>query len=409
MDCVFQAAERAGSRKRMFDADAMLAHVLAGARRTDFSDRSFVEPLRRLLDSCEREADLSAFGRYGFRLDVMRSLGNLLRFDAAEDADPALKHRAVESPLFVTGLPRSGTTFLHTLLAQDPENAVPRAWQLMYPYPQRLPLVGTDLRRYHVGLQLRLFRLISPEIDDLHPLSADAPQECTDITAQVFQSLRFDSTYRVPSYQAWIRDYGHTAAYRFHRRFLAHLDAQDPGRRWVLKSPDHVFALDAIEEVYPDAQFVFLHRDPADVLASVLKLTEVLRRPFAHGIDREEIGEEVSAYWLEGAHRMLDAARAGKGNILHLRYDDLVRAPMDAVAGIYRHCGRVLCREARGRMGVWLEAQHRLPRRRRRYSLAEFGLDAAGLRMRFARYIADFGLASGPSFTPVELARQHAA
>jgi hypothetical protein len=233
---------------------------------------------------------------------------------------------------------------------------------------------------------------MTPELDDLHPLSADAPQECSDITAQVFQSLRFDASYRIPSYQTWIAKHGHAAAYRFHRRFLRHLDAQAPGRRWVLKCPDHVFALDTIKRVYPDACFVFVHRDPASVLASVVKLTEVLRRPFARMVNRTEIGEQVDAYWMDGASRMVAAARAGNGDILHLHYRDIVSAPMLAASQLYRHCGLELTQDARERMQTWLTRKPRNEGGQSRYKLSDFGLDAEMLRTRFSRYMDAFGV-----------------
>src|SRR5579883_1761007 len=185
---------------------------LRRAGRDAFADLSFVEPLKRLLRAYEQEADLSHFGRYAARFDMLRCLSNLLRLDAAEEQDPSIASRPIERPIFITGLPRSATTFLHTLLAQDPAHAVPRCWQLIYPCPASR--FGARLREAEVALQLRLFRLFSPGLDALHPMSADAPQECTDITAQVFQSLRFDNTHRIPSYQKWLDTHGHEAAFR---------------------------------------------------------------------------------------------------------------------------------------------------------------------------------------------------
>lgn len=382
----------AGQRPRPIDVEVLMARALKRARRKEFSDRSFLEPLHQLLRACDGEAFLSRFGRYALKLDVMRGLTNFLRFDIAEDENPAILDRPITQPVFIMGLPRSGTTFLHTLLAQDNANAVPRAWQLMHPYPARRRFLQADLRRVEVDFQFRLFHFMSPELNDLHPLTADAPQECSDITAQVFQSLRFDATYRIPSYQSWIAAYGHANAYRFHRRFLKHLDAQEPGRRWVLKCPDHVFALDAIRREYPDARFVFVHRDPARVLASVVKLNEVLRRPFARMVNRNEIGEQVAAFWSEGANRMVAAASAGPGDILHLHYKEIVSAPMSAVSQLYRHCGLELTQDARLRMQAWLACAPRNEGGQGRYRLADFGLDAGTLRERFARYMEAFGV-----------------
>ena len=382
-----------GRERPTLDAEEMIAAALAHTGRKDFSDRSFVDPLQRLVWAYNSEADLSAFGRRAVRFDVMRALKNLLRFDRIEEKEPAILSRPIERPVFITGLPRSGTTFLHTLLAQDPAIAAPLSWQTFYPYPSRLgKKAGPKVRRFWVDAQFRVMILLSPELNHLHPLSADEPQECTDITAQVFQSLRFDSTYRIPSYQSWLDSHGHHGAYRFHRRFLQHLDAQAPGRRWVLKSPDHVFALDAIRAVYPDARIVFLHRDPISVLASVAKLTEVLRRPFGRGVDRMDIGKQVSSSWIDGANRMIGAAADDK-SILHLHYKEVVSAPIDAAETLYRHCGFTLGAEGKARMQAWLGRTPQNGNSQSRYSLTEFGMDEATLRGRFSAYMDAFGVA----------------
>src|SRR5262249_61713549 len=128
------------------------------------------------------------------------------------------------------------------------------------------------------------------------------------ITAHIFSSLRFDTTYRIPSYRHWLDEAGHLDAYRFHKRFLQHLQHQaHDGGRWVLKCPDHVFALAAIRSVYPDARLVFVHLDPLAVLSSVARLTEVLRRPFTRHIDKHEIGRQDSDRWLAATELMISA------------------------------------------------------------------------------------------------------
>src|SRR5208337_341980 len=145
---------------------------------------------------------------------------------------------------------------------------------------------------------------LAPAFQALHPLEAISPQECSEITAHVFRSLRFDTNYHIPSYRAWLDadPVGHLPAYQFHRRFLQHLQHQAGPRasppRWVLKCPDHLFALEAIRAVYPDARLVFVHRDPVKVLLSVARLTEVLRRPFTRDLDPRTIGRDESARWL---------------------------------------------------------------------------------------------------------------
>ncbi len=385
----------AGGGRRALRAEELLQLALKRAQRRSFSDRSFVRSLEQLIEACNEEADLSAFGRRALRIDIMRCLNNLLRFDALEAVYPSLLARPIRAPVFITGMPRSGTTFLHRLILRDPGTEAPRLFQLMYPCAWGANRLGAALRKSWVSLQLAAFGVIVPELNALHPVTVDAPEECTDITAHVFQSLRFESTYRVPSYKSWLQRNGFLDAYRFHRRFLQHLDAQLPGRRWILKSPDHLFALDDLRNVYPDARLVCVHRDPVRVLASVTKLTEVLRRPFARSIDRAEIGRQVCASWVDGAERMCKLA-GPSSPVLHLHYRQIISAPLESVRAVYRHCDLELTADAEARMRAWLGKGAKAHRRRRHYDLAQFGLDPNVIRERFARYTEIFGVEMEP-------------
>jgi Sulfotransferase family len=379
-----------GSR-RPLDAEEMLAAALKRAGRPGFDDRSFLQPLHRLIASCNEESDLNALGRNAVKFEIRRSLHNLLEFERRERENPAVLGRPIERPIFITGMPRSGSTFLHRLVVRDPAVAAPLSWRLVHPHPSAAGRLGEGLNRARVQAQFYLMRLLAPELNSLHEVAAGEPEECTDITAQVFQSLRYDSVYRVPSYQSWLQHHGHVEAYQFHRRFLQHLDAQAPGRRWILKSPDHVFALDDIRAVYPDACWVFIHRDPVAVLASVARLTEVLRRPFAHSVDLAEIGQQVCASWLDGAERMMRAA-ASCGSILHLHYREVVSEPQAAADRIFRHGGHAASGEAARRMRKWLGNRANRGHRQRRYDLTSFGLDPENLRAQFKPYTDTFGI-----------------
>ncbi|MBV8144267.1 MAG: sulfotransferase [Gammaproteobacteria bacterium] len=380
----------AGAARRALRADELLEAALRRRGRRDFADRSFMGGFEQLLTACNEEADLSVLGVHALRIDLLRCLRNLLHFDEIEATRPAVLARPIRAPVFITGMPRSGTTFLHRLILQDPDTIAPRLFQLVYPGASQGSGLARALRRRWVSLQLALFRMLAPELNALHPVAVDAPEECTDIIAQVFQSLRFDAMYRVPSYNSWLGRSGFLDAYRFHRRFLQHLDAELPGKRWVLKSPDHVFALDDIRKVYPDAHVVLVHRDPVRVLASVAKLTEVLRRPFARSVDRMGIGREVSASWIDGAERMRRLASSSA--VLHLNYRQVIARPLDAVAAVYAHCGMVLTAEAERRMRSSLRTAANVRRPWRDYKLAEFGLEAQVLRERFDRYIDTFAI-----------------
>ena len=391
---VFQAANVLKPHHQALSADQLIA---AAQRRTDmaeFGETPFRTALDKFLSACFAEADLSLVGRIATRWDVVRFLSNLLRLYDEEQKAPEILERPVARPIFISGLPRSGTTFLHSLLAQDPANLVPRVWQLIHPYPIRNPRSKHDHRLSRVSRQLRLFGLLSPDFRRMHPINAGSPQECSEITAHVFASLRFDSTYRIPSYRDWLDATGHLEAYRFHKRFLQHLQHQAGGGRWVLKCPDHVFALAAIREVYPDVRLVFVHRDPLAVLLSVARLTETLRRPFTRSIDKAEIGRQDSDRWLAATELMISAAREQQfaEPIFHVHYLDLVRNPVDTAEALYRHFGESLTPDAAAKMSRLVEAKPNGGYRAHGSRLEEYGLDAALERERYARYMAHFGI-----------------
>ena len=388
-------ADAVGVFRRPLLADELLAIARRRTGLEDFGDLSFLDPLRRFLTPCVEEASLSLVGRIATRWDVVRFLTNLLHIRDAEQRDPDILRERIERPIFITGLPRSGTTFLHRLLLEDPDNRAPRVWQTIYPYPiGRLVRRGRDQRIARVARQLRAFERIAPEFRALHPLDAASPQECSEITAHVFRSLRFDTTYRIPSYRAWLDADGHLPAYRFHRRFLQHLQHQGSEGRWVLKCPDHLFALDAVRAVYPDARLVFVHRDPAKVLLSVAKLTEVLRRPFTRRIDRAEIGRQESARWLEGARRMMAIGDdAGLPEpICQVHHRDLVGDPLGTVTALYRHFDMTLA-------PATATAIQRYARQRpnggygpHAYRFEDHGLDREAEHEKFQAYMLHFGI-----------------
>ncbi len=385
----FAVAEVLGILRRPLQVERLCAEAQRLAGCDDFGADDIVEALGRLLAACALEADLSVLGLFMTRWDVLRFLRNMLCLRREEHETPAILAERIAAPLVITGLPRSGTSFLHALLLQDGENQGVRVWQTLY------PCAGAEDAVRRVARQLRLFERLAPEFRSLHPLEATSPQECSEITAHVFQSLRFDMTYRVPSYRAWLDAAGHLAAYRFHRRFLQHLQYRSRKRgTWVLKCPDHVFALSAVRAVYPDARVVFVHRDPLGVLGSITRLTEVVRRPFSRTIDRAELGAEQAQRWQEGAERMIAAADAEPfaAPICHVHYRHLVADPLGSVAAICRHFGQTFAPEAAAAMRRYVDAYPRGGYGEHRYAMEDYGLAPETERARFARYRERFGV-----------------
>ncbi|MGA9869250.1 MAG: sulfotransferase [Acetobacteraceae bacterium] len=380
--------------------------LLAKARRDtgldDLDEAEIIEPLERLLAACGQEANLSLIGRFALRWDAVRFLSNLLRLRAAEAASPDIVSQPIDRPIFITGLPRSGTTFLHRLMMEDPVTRAPRVFQTIHPYPDR---GAPDRRERRVNRQLRAFERLAPEFRSLHPLEARSPQECCEITAHVFRSLRFDTTFQIPSYRNWLDETGQLPGYLFHRRFLQHLQHQEGAGRWVLKCPDHLFALRELRMAYPDARVVFVHRDPVKVLLSLTQLTEVLRRPFTRRLDPVRIGHEESARWYDGTLRMIqaDAEQPFAEPICHVHYLDLITDPVSTVEGVYAHFGLTLAPEAAKRMASLVMDRPNGGYGRHSYRFEDHGLDAGTERDRFRAYMIQFGIepeAARPARSP---------
>jgi len=396
-------AARLGLLARPLVPDPLIRAARQHTGLGDFGDVSVIGPLTRLLDACSTEAALSIVGRSATQWDVVRFLTNLLLIQDAAVRTSAMTEAPIRRPIFITGLPRSGTTFLHRLMLTDPANRAPAVWETIYPSAT----AGTREQRIRrVAGQLKTFERLAPAFRALHPLEATSPQECSEITAHVFRSLRFDTTYHIPSYRHWLDAdvVRHLPAYRFHKRFLQFLQHQDATQpRWVLKCPEHLFALQAIRSVYPDARLVFVHRDPLKVLLSQARLTEVLRRPFTRRLDTKALGLLESRRWLDGTRRMIEAGDdAGFADpICHVHHMDLIADPVATVEGVYRHFGMSLPPEALSAIETTVAAKPNGGYGAHSYHFEDHGLDEQQERAKFRRYMVRFGVAAENTPKPV--------
>jgi hypothetical protein len=362
----------------------------------DFGDDSFWEAFRVLLRAYNTEAELSFVGRICVHGDLVRLLSNRLRLVADRQRHPAMAAEVIRRPLFITGLPRSGTTFLHALLAQDPAHHVPQVWEVMYPSPPpELASYASDRRIGATARQLKWLDLLMPDFKTVHLIGARLPQECIAITSHDFRSYTFETMYAVPSYRAWHDRQDKRREYEFHRQFLQHLQWRCPGQRWVLKAPSHLLALDALLQVYPDAGILLTHRDPLKVLPSCASFTEVMRRAFSEKVDKAALAREVRQRWVEGAGLAVKY-RQSSGDLpqqlFDVRYGELVQDPMAMVRRIYEHFDLELTAAAETAMQRFLLANPKHKGGVHRYSLEEFGLNPEAERHRFQFYLDFFGL-----------------
>lgn len=373
--------------------------LLAAARRRtgldDFGDPAFREPFERIVRSLDGEARLNLIGRIAARQDLLRLLSNRLRMIDDAKRHPEILAGAVRRPIFVTGLPRTGTTLLHGLLAQDPASRAPLTWEMMYPSPPRRRSAGRDRRVTLADRQIRWFHRLNPAFRSIHPTGAELPEECLVIASHAFVSFQFQTMYDVPSYESWLEQQDLRPSYHWHRFFLQHLQWRSPAERWVLKAPAHLFGFEALFDAYPDAGIVLTHRAPLEVAASLASLTTVLRGTFSDAVDPLAVGGEMSRRWcgaLQGALAQRDAGRVPAGSVVDVLYPDLMRDPIGVVERIYRAFSLDLTAAAEARMRAFLAANPKDKSGRHRYTLEEFGLDAGEEGARYADYARRFGL-----------------
>jgi hypothetical protein len=303
-------------------------------------------------------------------------------------------------PIVIVGQPRTGTTILYDLLAQDPANRAPLSWEVDRPVPPpRTQTYLTDPRIDEVQATIDLVDQLIPGFTDFHPLGARLAQECVRITASDFRSMIFPTQYRVPEYDRWLLYEADLApAYTWHRIVLQHLQSGHHGERWLLKSPAHLWHLDALMGEYPDALVVQTHRDPLRVISSVSAVAAHLRRMAS---DDTSISEAAAVYATEifdGLDRGTAARDDGTlpaDQVVDVQFADFLADPFAMIGAIYDRLGLVLTAETERAMRDFL-ATHRGDGGGggSRYTFADTGLEAAALRERAAPYQERFGVPS---------------
>jgi hypothetical protein len=363
----------------------------AAAKRTglsDFGDEGFRTGLDVLTRSLEEEARLTFLGRVAARSRLTSLLEQRLQLVAAQ---PRYGEEQVSRPVFVLGLPRTGTTVLYGMLAANPALRSPASWEVSRPFPAP---VGTDPERVRASQKdLDGFRRLAPGIDQIHPMGPDLPQECLAMQAPSFSSYEFVTTFPVPSYWEWLRGQDMAPAYAFEKQFLQHLQSGGHrGEHWVLKTPCHLMWLDALLEVFPDALLVHTHRDPTTVLASVSSLMSTIRSAVSDHVDPVAVGREQLDAWTWGMQRVMAVRdRLPADRVVDVRFEDTVAHPVETVEKVYAHLGLDYTPAVAEGVRAYLDANPRDKHGTHTYTLEEFGLDHDEVEAAFAAYNERFG------------------
>jgi Sulfotransferase family len=368
------------------------AYAATGLR--DLGDSTVLEGLEVLIRASEAEARLSTAGAPRWEANIVNTLSNRLRIVDYAKRHPELLERPIDRPMFVFGLPRTGTTLTINLLSADPARRCLLRWEALNPIPPAAAgALHNDPRCVAEQERLALSVKYMPQIAAAHYEDADSPCECQFAMALSFCAQLFDSNVHIPSYGHWLmHQTSYLPAFRFHKQLLQLLQAHNAGR-WTLKNPWHPLFLDDLVTVYPDAQLVMTHRDPAEVVGSACSLIRLVRPIFSDVVNLHEIAEQMlHTFDLMIARQNDYRAKHGEASIYDIRYSHQLRDPIEEMRKLYAHFDEPFTPEVQAGMTRVLAQKPQGQHGKHVYSLEEFGLTAAGVRQHFRDYCERFGI-----------------
>lgn len=367
----------------------------AAARSGYGGEVPFTANLERLVSSAAATARLSDDGADVLRRVALRHLRNVCAVLGYAEAHPDTAGRPLDGAVVVTGLPRTGTTLLHNLLALDPAHRALRFWEALNPVPPGPPGPTVEERVARAEAWLEAFYRMAPGFRAIHPATATGPEECDALLQNTFASQHFDDMFDARDYAAWYATDPLGEEYAFYALQLRVLAAPSPpGTVWALKSPSHLGHLDALLGALPGVTVVVCHRHPYEAVASYASLIATVRQPYADEVPPDVVGAQALARARTAMDRALAvraAAPPEAARFVDVSYPRLAGDPLGAVQDAYREMGRPLSAEAEAAMRAWAGDNPRHKHGAHRYDLARFGLDEAAVDAAFGPYLDRFG------------------
>jgi hypothetical protein len=359
----------------------------------------FVENLEAVVESMNEEATWTPDGLNGAATMMAVALRNRMEVDRYAADEPGVDESQLEPPIFLTGLPRSGTTYFQYLFDQDPALRMLRTWEGERPVPPPAIDAESVRRRREASLEnARLAReYTGGKIDALHLTDVDGPQECLAILDQTFVNPGLLWTMSAAGYLDFLLHRADLrAAYEYHARVLRLLQWGAPPHRWTLKWPCHLLALDAIASVHPEATFVVTHRDPVQALASNCSLAHLLRSGTSPNADPMQTGRDMLELVRQHVDRLVafDIAQseAGTQRVVHVDYYELVDAPEAVMPAVFEAVGLEWTPSVDERIRSWREQNPKGKRGTHDYALDDYGLDRDMVAEAFSDYRTRFDI-----------------
>ncbi|MFN8027465.1 MAG: sulfotransferase [Acidimicrobiia bacterium] len=386
--------------------DELIERATALTNSTDPAPQHFLANVTAVVESINSEAALTDAGLEGMLRQLVPALRNRIEVDAYVAEHPEVDRSPLPDPIFLTGLPRSGTTYFQYLFDQDPRLRMMRTWEGERPSPPPALHPESAARRHEQSVEnARIMReLTGGKIDAMHLTDVDGPQECLAILDQTFVNPGLLWSMSVFGYLEYLlHEADLREAYEHHARVLRLLQQGAPERRWALKWPCHLLALDAIAAVHPDAKFVVTHRDPVQALASNCSLTKMLRTGTSPHADPAQVGRDMLELVRQHVDRLVafdvEQERLGSGRLVHVDYYRLVDDPAAVMPAVFDAVGLGWTPEVDERVRSWREANPKGKRGTHQYDLRDYGLEPDAVAEAFAAYTERFDIPSESSAT----------
>lgn len=340
------------------------AELINTARRNtgldDFGPDDWREPFELLLNAINKEADLHLFGRLWTRQDLLLLLEGRLQIEETYRQHPEIEDEVIDRPVFVAGLPRSGTSILFELLAQDQQFMAPSNWEFVLPCPPpEAATYRTDPRVPRAHDLITQMGRVAPSYKAMHEMGAWIPNECGVAFRFSFRSQHLAATFQVPSYSAWLFGADQKPVYAYYKRLLKLLQWKNPRGHWLLKSPEHQSFLPTLFDVFPDARVVVTHRDPVKAQGSVTSLLGTIYsmrsdKPFDAQAFEELLTPEGTAARLDQMIDWIESGAIPAGQLTHSRYADLIDDPIASLQKLYGNMGFDFTDRARAAVEAYL-------------------------------------------------------
>ena len=381
-----------------FDSEKLLQQAQDETGLYDFGPEAFREPFEVLVNALDAEAKLNAVGRFVQYERVLNTLKNRLRLSEYLRRYPQILQEEIAAPVVIVGLPRTGTTMLHRVLASDSRFFAPLWYEVRNPAPfldwdpqhkdQRLALAEDE-----VAALLKA----NPEIAAIHPMDPLGADEDILLLEHSFYSTVPNAFCNLPSYEDWLFSHDNQPGYDYLKLLLQSLQWQkkqsgkdSDNKRWLLKTPHHLHFIDCLLYTFPDAQIIQTHRDPVDTIPSICSFNYNLWITQCDQVSKELVGEQWSNLFANGLRHTMDLREQYIDQFIDISFRDNIKKPIEVAHQIYQFIGVPTTAEADLAMQTYRDENKRDLRPAHNYSLAEFGFTEAGIRLQFEEYCEKF-------------------